>query len=71
MTGDHRPDARPALPSWDDGTCGDCMFGRCHGTEPDDCGCARHEASVAEVDDELCIGCGEVHGDQGCAAIFR
>lgn len=30
----------------DDGTCGDCMFGRCHGTEPAECECARHEASV-------------------------
>lgn len=30
----------------DDGTCGDCMYGRCHGTEPEECGCARHEASV-------------------------
>lgn len=28
-------------------TCGDCEDGDCHGAEEDDCGCARHEASVA------------------------
>ena len=39
---------RAELAPWDDGTCGDCMFGRCHGTDPDDCGCDRHEASVGE-----------------------
>ena len=36
----------------DDGTCGDCADGKCHGTDPDDCGCARHEASVDDPDDE-------------------
>ncbi|WP_157253127.1 hypothetical protein [Nonomuraea typhae] len=30
----------------DDGTCGDCMSGKCHGTEPEECGCARHDVSV-------------------------
>ncbi|MEU8035678.1 hypothetical protein [Streptosporangium sp. NPDC049078] len=60
-----------------DGTCGDCATGKCHGTEPDDCGCARHDASVnAHLDacmecggdhgeaihyDDRCFGCGEVH----------
>lgn len=29
-------------------TCGDCVEGRCHGHDEDaeECGCARHEASV-------------------------
>jgi hypothetical protein len=36
------------LPDWDDGTCGDCADGKCHGGDPDDCGCARHSASVTE-----------------------
>lgn len=30
----------------DEGLCGDCMEGRCHGGDPECCGCARHEASV-------------------------
>jgi hypothetical protein len=34
----------------DDGTCGDCADGRCHGGEPGQCGCARHDAS--QVDDD-------------------
>jgi hypothetical protein len=44
----------------DDSLCGDCMDGKCHGGEPDDCGCARHAASVEAVnpidpdDDNLC-----------------
>lgn len=33
----------------DDGLCGDCMDGKCHGDGP--CGCDRHDASVAaEID---------------------
>lgn len=36
----------PAEAVEDDGTCGDCAEGRCHGGDPDDCGCDRHAASV-------------------------
>lgn len=37
----------PADDYADDGLCGDCLEGRCHGGEDeDDCGCARHAASV-------------------------
>lgn len=37
----------PDLPARaDDGACGDCATGRCHGTDPGDCGCDRHNASV-------------------------
>lgn len=30
---------------WDDGTCGDCAEGSCHGSDPGNCGCDRHDAS--------------------------
>jgi len=61
--------AQPALPGWDDGTCGDCMFGRCHGTAPEACGCDRHDASVNAHYDDRCFGCGEVHdGTNACSA---
>lgn len=33
------------------GLCGDCMDGKCHGGEPEDCECDRHAASVAAVDE--------------------
>lgn len=33
----------------DDRTCGDCAEGRCHGGEPDDCGCDRHAASQEDA----------------------
>lgn len=36
----------------DDGTCGDCADGRCHGGEPGQCGCARHDASQVDDEDE-------------------
>lgn len=42
----------PERPSWDDGTCGDCESGRCHGGDPEECGCARHAASVT-TEEEL------------------
>lgn len=35
----------------DDGTCGDCADGRCHGGEPGQCGCARHDASQVDEDE--------------------
>ncbi|WP_326828706.1 hypothetical protein OIE13_22590 [Streptosporangium sp. NBC_01810] len=53
------PAATPLAPApsglapWDDGTCGDCATGKCHGTESDDCGCARHEVSQPDIDDEV------------------
>lgn len=33
-----------------DGTCGDCTEGQCHGADPDDCGCDRHDASYIKSD---------------------
>ncbi|WP_326642970.1 hypothetical protein OG884_06015 [Streptosporangium sp. NBC_01755] len=45
--------APSGLAPWDDGTCGDCATGKCHGTESDDCGCARHEVSQPDIDDEV------------------
>jgi len=36
----------------DDGTCGDCADGRCHGGEPGQCGCARHDASQVDSDED-------------------
>jgi hypothetical protein len=36
----------------DDGTCGDCADGRCHGGEPGQCGCARHDASQVDPDED-------------------
>lgn len=31
-------------------TCGDCLELECHGADADDCGCARHDASVEARD---------------------
>jgi hypothetical protein len=31
-------------------TCGDCVELQCHGAGDDDCGCARHDASVEARD---------------------
>jgi hypothetical protein len=45
-----REDHAESAESADDGLCGDCMDGKCHGTDPDDCGCDRHAASVEAAD---------------------
>ena len=31
-------------------TCGDCLALQCHGADEDECGCARHDASVEARD---------------------
>lgn len=51
---------------YDDGTCGDCATGKCHGTEPDDCSCARHDVSIASA--LVACGClnGGDHGNRDC-----
>lgn len=44
-------------------TCGDCLADDCHGADEDDCGCGRHEASVAARErSELLAAAGVIDG---------
>lgn len=54
-------------PTGDDGTCGDCADGKCHGTDPDDCECARHSASVERDAHPADCGCPGCTGQCYCA----